>query len=297
MRFIISFYQSRRITQVDVLHLFHRKDSGMKREVIEEGVILKEYQQSVEWDLMKATAQENLVSYPCCPGQYFADVTFFITLRRKHLYYVINLVIPCMSMNILTILAFYLPSSSGEKIGITISVFLSLSLFQLVLFDLTPTSSLKLPLIGKYIMLTSLLVTLSVMANTIILNLNHRMSSTHKMSRIIRWIFLRMLPKILQMSSPNPDDDLTPLEENMLSYRSYYDTQHQYRNTFLGQWGIIGLQEGGDLMDFNLDKVCPACERRRLARYSSSVQKGFDGLCFLAKHYRDDYQSKQVRSR
>ena len=276
------------------MHIARQPADSPEQLLVKDGIILDGYQQSVEWDLMEATAQENHVAYPCCPNEPYPDVTFYITLRRKHLYYVINLVIPCMSMNILTIVAFYLPSSSGEKIGITISVFLSLSLFQLVLFDLTPSSSLKLPLIGKYIMLTSLLVTLSVMANTIILNLNHRMSSTHSMSPLIRWIFLRMLPRILQMNSPSTDQDLSPLEENLLSYRRHHDNGQRIRNTFFGQWGIAGLQEHQDLVDFNVEKVCKACEQRRLARYLPSVQKGFDGLCFIAKHYRDDYESKRV---
>ncbi len=50
--------------------------------------------------------------------------------RRKTLFYTVNLLIPCIAINMLTVLTFYLPSDSGEKISLCISILLSLSIFQ-----------------------------------------------------------------------------------------------------------------------------------------------------------------------
>ena len=44
------------------------------------------------------------------------DITFNITMRRKTLFYTVNLIIPCMGISFLTVLTFYLPSDSGEKV-------------------------------------------------------------------------------------------------------------------------------------------------------------------------------------
>lgn len=38
-------------------------------------------------------------------------------MRRKTLFYTVNLIIPCMGISFLTILVFYLPSDSGEKVS------------------------------------------------------------------------------------------------------------------------------------------------------------------------------------
>ena len=44
------------------------------------------------------------------------DITFNVTMRRKTLFYTVNLIIPCMGISFLTVLVFYLPSDSGEKV-------------------------------------------------------------------------------------------------------------------------------------------------------------------------------------
>ena len=245
---------------------------------------------------MAVSANESRMYYPCCPAEPYADLTFSITLRRKHLYYVINLVIPCMSMNILTIMAFYLPSYSGEKIGITISVFLSLSLFQLVLFDLTPTTSFKLPLVGKYILVTSILVTVSIMANTAILNMNHRYSSTHEMSQFVRWFFLKILSRMLHMKIPSSNGEISTLDEDMFSNKDNYSDLSHYENPYKGNRDMLTPQalSGFDDHAWKIDQVCRACQQRRLSKYKPNVQKGYDGVCFLANHYKDEDDTKRV---
>ena len=40
-----------------------------------------------------------------------------MTLRRKTLFYTVNLIIPCVGISFLTVLVFYLPSDSGEKVA------------------------------------------------------------------------------------------------------------------------------------------------------------------------------------
>ncbi len=40
-------------------------------------------------------------------------------MRRKTLFYTVNLIIPCMGISFLTVLVFYLPSDSGEKVYFT----------------------------------------------------------------------------------------------------------------------------------------------------------------------------------
>ena len=71
---------------------------------------------SVEWDILEVPAVRNVKWYTCCTEPYL-DITFNVTMRRKTLFYTVNLIIPCMGISFLTVLVFYLPSDSGEKVS------------------------------------------------------------------------------------------------------------------------------------------------------------------------------------
>lgn len=75
---------------------------------------------------------------------------FYITLRRKTLFYTVNLIIPCVGISFLSILVFYLPSDSGEKVSLSISILLSLTVFFLLLVEIIPPTSITVPLLGEY---------------------------------------------------------------------------------------------------------------------------------------------------
>jgi hypothetical protein len=57
------------------------------------------------------------------PNKVLTDITFILTMRRKTLFYTVNLIIPCVGISFLTVLVFYLPSDSGEKVRSIVLVF------------------------------------------------------------------------------------------------------------------------------------------------------------------------------
>ena len=76
---------------------------------------LQEYYISTEWDVMAVPAIRNEKYYPCCEEPYI-DITFTLGIRRKSLFYTVNVIIPCVGISFLLVLVFYLPSDSGEKV-------------------------------------------------------------------------------------------------------------------------------------------------------------------------------------
>ena len=164
-------------------------------------IYMDDYYRSFVWDVMSVPARRNEVYYPCCPESY-PDVTFHITIRRKTLFYTINLIIPCVAISFLTVLVFYLPTDSGEKISLCISILLSLTVFFLLLSDLIPPTSLVVPLIGKYLLFTMILVTLSIIITVLVLNVHYRSPTTHVMAPWVRKVFLHILPRLLMMKRP-----------------------------------------------------------------------------------------------
>jgi nicotinic acetylcholine receptor len=114
---------------------------------------LTNYMPNGEWTLIQAPVlvrREKI--YPCCPEP-FPEITITIPIRRKTLYYMYNIVFPCMMMSTLTVLVFCLPPDSGEKIALGVTVLLAFSVFMLAIAEKMPETSESIPLIGKFLFL------------------------------------------------------------------------------------------------------------------------------------------------
>ncbi|KAL1428585.1 hypothetical protein MTO96_002947 [Rhipicephalus appendiculatus] len=193
---------------VDLKHKHQRDDSND----IAVGIDLSEFYLSVEWDIMAVPARRKEKFYSCCEEP-FPDITFNITLRRKTLFYTVNLIIPCVAISFLSVLVFYLPSDSGEKVSLSISIMLSLGVFFLLLSEIIPPTSLAVPLLGKYLLFTMVLVSLSVFVTIAVLNVNFRSPATHKMAPWVKHVFLKELTLCAYHSAEPPEsggDDASP---------------------------------------------------------------------------------------
>lgn len=113
-------------------------------------------------------------------------------------------------------LVFYLPADSGEKVALCISILLSQTMFFLLISEIIPSTSLALPLLGKYLLFTMILVGLSVVVTIGILNIHYRKPSTHKMAPWVRAFFIKTLPRLLLMRVPK--DLLKELAASKINY-------------------------------------------------------------------------------
>ena len=176
---------------------------------VEKGIDLGDYYSSTEWDLLAVPAKKYEKYYPCC-SEPFPDIKFNITIRRKTLFYTVNLILPCVAICSVTLLVFYIPANSGEKITMGITILNSLNIFLLLVAEINPPTSLATPLIGKYLLFTMVLVTCSIIVTVFVLNIHFRSPSTHVMSPWIRELFLNVLPRLLLMRRPQTSHERLP---------------------------------------------------------------------------------------
>merc|ERR1719340_325160 len=216
--------------QVDLRHQEEECTSYQEHQCMETnpivniGVDLSEFYMSVEWDILAVPAIRNVKYYTCCAEPYL-DITFNITMRRKTLFYTVNLIIPCMGISFLTVLVFYLPSDSGEKVSLSISILLSLTVFLLLLAEIIPPTSLVVPLLGKFVLFTMILDTFSICVTVVVLNVHFRSPQTHTMAPWIRRVFIHILPRLLVMRRPG-NESKNPI------MRKY--NQHKIKNSASG---------------------------------------------------------------
>ncbi|GFO36502.1 neuronal acetylcholine receptor subunit alpha-2 [Plakobranchus ocellatus] len=152
-------------------------------------VDLSNYVVNGEWELIYIKCVRNVVRYACC-DEPFPDVTFYIKIRRRTLYYMYNVVFPCVMMSALTLLVFCLPPDSGEKIALGITVLLAFSVFMLAVAENLPETSEFVPLISIYLTLVMCLTSVSVIMTVFVLNLHHRGPTKQPVPGWLRKLFL-----------------------------------------------------------------------------------------------------------
>ncbi|XP_039206948.1 neuronal acetylcholine receptor subunit beta-3 isoform X2 [Crotalus tigris] len=165
--------------------------------LVDENVDRTDFFDNGEWEIlnakgMKGNRKDGLYSYPF--------ITYSFVLRRLPLFYTLFLIIPCLGLSFLTVLVFYLPSDEGEKLSLSTSVLVSLTVFLLVIEEIIPSSSKVIPLIGEYLLFIMIFVTLSIIVTIFVINVHHRSSATyHPMAPWVRRLFLQKLPRLLFM--------------------------------------------------------------------------------------------------
>ncbi|XP_052792180.1 neuronal acetylcholine receptor subunit alpha-7-like [Mya arenaria] len=161
-----------------------------------------------EWDIIGVPAERNEIKYTCCPEPY-PDVRFYVHMRRKPLFYLLNLIFPCSLISTIAILGFLLPPESGEKVSLEITVLLSLAVFLLVVSETMPADSETFPYIGVYFACAMGLVSLSCLMTVTVLNLHFKGEFGKRMPPWVRLVFLDWFGKILLVKTT---DKLTQYE-------------------------------------------------------------------------------------
>ncbi|CAF0864128.1 unnamed protein product [Adineta ricciae] len=138
-------------------------------------------------------------------------LVFHINMKRNHRFYVNQMIFPFTILSCLTLFVFWLPPDSGEKITLTITILLALTVFLQVISEYTPKASSTLPIIGLYFNVNLILVLISVVLTVVVLNFHYR---GPKKSRVPAWCRRLVLGKIgpwLGFNFVSPEQLLAPI--------------------------------------------------------------------------------------
>jgi hypothetical protein len=145
------------------------------------GVILAEYSANAVWDIESTSAIETNT------GE--ASVTFIIRLKRKAIFYVINIIIPVILLSVLNIFTFVLPVTTGERASYSITVFLSLAVFLTIVAQELPTNSDVISLLSVYLTAMEILSTLIVLICILQLRLATRIVEEFPINKFYKTIY------------------------------------------------------------------------------------------------------------
>lgn len=70
-------------------------------------------------------------------------------MKRQSLLYIVNFLLPILFLLSLDVTSFFISEREGEKLSFKVTVLLAVTVMQLLLNEILPSSSDQIPLIGK----------------------------------------------------------------------------------------------------------------------------------------------------
>ena len=102
------------------------------------------YEENGEWTIVE-TKTETFVSGTT------SNLRLSLTIERKPLYFAFNIILPVLVLCILNSMVFWLPAASGERVGFSITCFLSFVVLLNLIFEILPRSSSPISYLCYYL--------------------------------------------------------------------------------------------------------------------------------------------------
>ena len=135
--------------------------------------ITDKYKNSSEWDLMRVEVNVNNVKYACCEHP-FQDISFKFVIHRRPLYYIFNVIIPCIILMTLILFSFFLPPDSGERIAVVITVLLAFTVILQLINKSLPRNSDTAPVLSVFYLTIMGESTMSLITTCMVLIAHHK---------------------------------------------------------------------------------------------------------------------------
>jgi hypothetical protein len=183
-------------------------------DLVNNSIDLSNYQEHEEWILIDYYTKKNSIKYSCCEN-YYHDIEFYYTIRRKPNYYVLNIIVPTFATATLIILTLLVPWNSGERISFAVTVLLSIIVFLLIVSENLPKTDSK-PLLSLMIIGLIYFSLIGVMFTVIISHIHYCIKNkTIQNDRILNYFFSRCQCVKCCINKPKPK-----IHEDVISMKS-----------------------------------------------------------------------------
>lgn len=137
---------------------------------VAKGIELGPYKGNGEWDIIGTFAYPQKVG----TDLQYTQLHFGLVLKRRSLYYILNIIVPLVLISILCVISFLIPLDAGEKVTYSITVLLSLAVLLSVIGGDMPSTSKHVSVLDVYLVTVMIIGTVTCMTTIGILRLYHR---------------------------------------------------------------------------------------------------------------------------
>ncbi|PIK45325.1 putative neuronal acetylcholine receptor subunit alpha-7-like [Apostichopus japonicus] len=172
--------------------------------------------QSTDWTFLNITSHNYTFQLPdFATNLPLANVSVSVIcliLERNPAYYIKTLMVPSTLLCIMAFVTFVAPPDSGERISLSVSMVLGLTVFQLLVADILPATNEQSPILSGYLTSTFVLACATVPFSLVNINIAYGDSAILALKyRWSRKLFLDYLPRLT--SVPTYSDRIRTLHE------------------------------------------------------------------------------------
>ncbi|XP_012720807.3 5-hydroxytryptamine receptor 3A [Fundulus heteroclitus] len=131
-------------------------------------------QTQYEWLFVSMTVTTKTVNHF---GFNQTVIVYTINMKRRSVLYIANFLLPVLFFLCLDFASLLMSDTSGEKVGFKITVLLAVTVMQLILNEILPSSSDRIPLIAVYCIGTFALMLLSLLETILVSHLINKDAS------------------------------------------------------------------------------------------------------------------------
>lgn len=168
---------------------------------------------SGKWDIESVAAYNRTDTHN---GLAYSHVIFPFILHRRWQFIILTILIPILCTSLLTIVCFCLPTESGERVGLSISIFLTLAVFMTISSEDLPETADGVSLLAAYVALqlgwSGLVIVLTVISLAITFKSNNE---------DIPWLLQRLVKcSCLNRTEKNQERNSLPIASELQFDRS-----------------------------------------------------------------------------
>ncbi|XP_050394836.1 neuronal acetylcholine receptor subunit alpha-7-like, partial [Patella vulgata] len=130
-------------------------------------VWLDEYGANGQWNLISASIEKKDTIMK-------AGVYIKLTIQRRRIFYVLNIILPVLFLSFMGALVFMLPADAGEKISLAITILLAYIVFLTIVSESMPQTSLQVSILAVYLTVLVAMSALSVVLSILVLRIYYK---------------------------------------------------------------------------------------------------------------------------
>ncbi|XP_052237893.1 neuronal acetylcholine receptor subunit alpha-2-like [Dreissena polymorpha] len=128
-----------------------------------------------EWIVKKTETVKAVLDETLEDGtkRQFPKLEFWISVKRRHEYYNLNVIMPVVVTSLLIALTFIVPFESGEKLSYILTVFLSLAVLLTITSDALPPTSITVSNLAMYLGVVTVMAAVGMLITVLLLMVYH----------------------------------------------------------------------------------------------------------------------------